>query len=214
MSEESKEKCRLNKCLNNLYGFKQRNFYALNGLVLFLAFTILFLIIDPQFRRATDPTLVDLQLAFSALRFHDIVVSWNKSINGGIEIYKRSTMMLDYIYPIIYSTMLAFAYAAVRKNDQPTRLDKVMFMLPFLAAVFDYIENTFHLLLLKDVHNLAQAIVAHYPPSVVAISATASVLKFLFFYAGILAFLGAVIYRIKKKICLESCNFFIRNYKS
>ena len=186
-------------CIKNLYGFKYRGLFALIGLFLFLLFSMCFLFIDPLFRAATDPTLVDLQLAFSALRFHDIITGWNKSIDGGIENYKLSTMLLDYLYPLIYSTMLAFAYAAVRKNDQPARLDKVMFALPFFAAIFDYIENTIHLLLLKDVHNLAQAIAAQYPPSAVAISAAASVLKFLLFYAGIFAVLGAVIYRIKKR---------------
>ena len=185
-------------CVMNLYGFRHRVRFALIGLFLFLLFSVAFLLIDPMFRAATDPTLVDLQLAFSALRFHEIVVSWNKSVNGGIEIYKLSTMLLDYLYPAIYSTMLAFAYAAVRKNE-PTRFDKVMFTLPFIAAIFDYIENTIHLLLLKDVHNLAQAIAVQYPPSAVAISATASVLKFLFFYAAIFTFLGAVLYRIKKR---------------
>ena len=186
-------------CIKNLYGFRHRGRFALIGLLLFLLFSICFLFVDPLFRASTDPTLVDLQLAFSSLRFHDIIVSWNKSVNGGIEIYKLSTMLLDYLYPLIYSAMLAFAYASVRKNAQPARLDKVMFTLPFIAAIFDYIENTIHLLLLKDVHNLAQAIAVQYPPTAVAISAAASVLKFLFFYAAIFTFLGAVIYRIKKR---------------
>jgi uncharacterized membrane protein len=192
-------KCALESCLDKLYKHRYRGCFALIGLVLFLLFTIFFLVIDPMYRGATDPTLMDLQLTFNAQRFHDIIVSWSKSVSGSADIYKLATILLDYIYPIIYSVMLAFAYAAVRKNDQPTRLDKVVFALPFIAAIFDYIENTFHILLLKGVHNLTQAVAAHYPPTAVAISATASVLEFLFFYAGILALLGAVLYRIKKR---------------
>ena len=199
MSAAADEKCRLPDCIRNLYRFRYRSRFALIGLFLFLLFSMCFLLIDPLFRASTDPTLVDLQLAFSFQRFHEIVVSWNKSIDGGIEIYKLSTMLLDYLYPVIYSTMLAFAYAAVKKNNEPSRFDKVLFTLPFIAAIFDYIENTIHLLLLKDVHNLVQAMAAQYPPSAVAISTAASVLKFLFFYAAIFAFLGAVFYRIKKR---------------
>jgi hypothetical protein len=199
MSAAADEKCSLPDCVRNLYRFRYRGRFALIGLFLFLLFSMSFLLIDPLFRASTDPTLVDLQLAFNSMRFHDIIAAWNKSIDGGIEMYKLSIMLLDYLYPVIYSAMLAFAYAVVRKNDQPTHLDKVLFTLPFIAAIFDYIENTIHLLLLKDVHNLAQAMAVQYPPSAVAISAAASVLKFLFFYAAIFAFLGAVFYRIKKR---------------
>ena len=199
LAEPENGKCALESCLNKLYNHRHRGCFALIGLVLFLLFSMFLLVIDPMFRAATDPTLIDLQLTFNAQRFHDIIVSWSKSVSGSADVYKLATILLDYIYPIIYSVMLAFAYAAVRKNDQPNRLDKEMFTLPFIAAIFDYIENTFHILLLKDVHNLAQAVAAQHPPSAVAISATTSVLKFLFFYTGILALLGAVLYRIKKR---------------
>lgn len=198
-NEWAEKRCLRDNCLDKLYNYRLRGRVALSALILFFVFTALFFVADSHFRAATDPTLMDLQLAFSNLSFRDIIVSWNKSIDGGIEIYKLSTILLDYFYPVIYAVMLAFAYAALRKKDQPSRLDKVIFALPFIAAVFDYIENTFHLFLLRNVHNLTQAMAADYSAWAVALSAAASTLKFTFFYAGILALLGAVACRIKKR---------------
>jgi len=97
--------------------------------------------------------------------------------------------------------MLAFAYAAVRGNDKPNRLDLALFVIPFIAAFFDFFENTFHLVLLRKVHNLVHAIIAAYSPLAVGLSAAAATLKFLFFYAAILALIGAIAYRIKKRYC-------------
>jgi hypothetical protein len=162
-------------------------------------FGVFWIVIDPMYRGAADPTLMDLQLTFSAQRFHDIIVSWSKSVNGSVDTYKLVTILLDYLYPIIYSVMLAFGYAAVRGNYDPNRFDKVMFVFPFLAAVFDYIENTFHILLLKNVHNLDQAITTYYSSLPVALSFTCSVLKFFFCYIAILVLIGAIFYRLKKK---------------
>lgn len=192
--------CVLGKFVDKLYKYEYRGSLALIGLVLFVLFSVFFMVIDPMFRAAGDPSLMDLQLAFSAQRFHEIIVSWNKSVNGGTEIYKLGIILLDYIYPVIYATMLAFAYAAARGNDNPGRLDRLVFIIPFAAAIFDYVENTFHILLLRNVHNLAQAFANYYSDLPVALSFICSVLKFLFFYAGILAFLGAIGFRIKKKL--------------
>jgi hypothetical protein len=184
-------------CLNELYGLRFRSLLALTALFLFGLFSVLFRIIDPMFRAATDPGLIDLQLTSDAYCFQEIIVNWNKSVDGGVEIYKLSIVSLDYIFPIIYAVMLAFAYAAVRGNLIPRRFDRVMFILPCLGAFFDYSENTFHLLLLRDVHNLDQALAAHYSQLMVASSFTCSFLKFFFFCASILAFTGAAIYRLK-----------------
>jgi hypothetical protein len=194
------DECVLGKFVDKFYNFGYRGSLALIALVLFLLFTIFFVVIDPMFRGATDPSLMDLQLTCSAQRFHEIIVSWSKSVNNSADIYKLATILLDYIYPIIYSVMLAFGYAAVRGNNKPGRLDRLVFLLPFAAAFFDYCENTFHILMLRNVHNLATAFANYYSNLPVALSFICSVLKFLFFYAGILAFLGAVIYRIKKRL--------------
>ena len=189
----------LRRCLNKIYGFYHRGLLALIALFVFLLFSIFFLIIDPMFRSAADPSLVDLQLAFSALRFREIIVGWNQSVNGGVEIYKLSIILLDYLYPLIYSIMLAFAYAAVRGNQLPRRFDRIIFVLPFCGALFDYAENTFHLFLLKNVHNLAQAASASYAGLPVALSFACSILKFVFFSGAILSLAGAVVCRLKKK---------------
>ena len=173
--------------LEQLYGFRYRGRAALLCLVLFLIFTGLFQYLSTSYRAAADPTLVDLQLSFSARQFHEIIMVWSKSVGGAIDNYKLMTLSLDYFYPIIYSVMLAFAYSSARGNDKPNKLDMALFVLPFVAAFFDFFENTFHLVLLRNVHNLVHAIIAGYSPLAVGLSAAAATLKFLFFYAGILA---------------------------
>jgi hypothetical protein len=196
---ESNEKCKLCDCINKLYAIPHRGCLAWTGLFLFVLFGVFITVIDPMFRGATDPTLMDLQLTFNAQRFHEIIVSWSKSVNGGVDIYKLSTIFLDYLYPIIYSVMLAFGYAAVRGNITPNRFDRVMFVFPFIAAFFDYSENTFHILLLRNVHNLSQAFATYYSDLAVALSFICSVLKFFFSYVAILVLIGAIFYRLKKK---------------
>jgi hypothetical protein len=185
--------------MDKLYAFQHRGCLAWTGLFLFVLFGIFWMVIDPMYRGATDPTLMDLQLTFNAQRFHEIIVSWSKSVNGSADIYKLGTILLDYIYPVIYSVMLAFGYAAVRGNISPNRFDRVMFIFPFLAAFFDYIENTFHILLLRNVHNLSQAFATYYSSWPVALSFICSVLKFFFSYVAIIVLIGAIFYRLKKK---------------
>jgi hypothetical protein len=186
-------------CIDKFYGFPCRGRLALIAFLLFLLFSMCFLVVDPLFRSAADPSLIDLQLCASPLCFQDIIVRWNKSVAGGVEIYKLSIILLDFIYPLVYSTMLALAYAAVRGNRFPFHFDRVAFTFPFGAAIFDYIENALHLFLLKDVRNLEQALAAGYPALLVEASFTCSVLKFFFFCAAILALIGAVFYRAKTK---------------
>jgi len=197
--EEANNKCAFCDCINKLYAFSHRRCLAWIGLFLFVLFGVFWTVINPMFRGAADPSLMDLQLTFNAQRFHDIIVSWCKSVNNSTDIYKLATILLDYIYPIIYSIMLAFGYAAVRGNNIPNRFDRVMFVFPFLAAIFDYIENTFHILLLRNVHNLDQALATYYSSLPVALSFICSALKFFFSYIGILVVIGAIFYRLKKK---------------
>ncbi len=197
--EEANDKCAFCDCIDKLYASSHRRCLAWIGLFLFILFGIFWIVIDPMFRGAADPSLMDLQLTFNAQRFHDIIVSWSKSVNNSADIYKLATILLDYIYPVIYSVMLAFGYAAVRGNTTPNRFDRAMFVFPFLAAFFDYIENTFHILLLRNVHNLSQAFAAYYASLPVTLSFICSVLKFFFSYTAILVLIGAIFYRLKNK---------------
>ena len=103
------------------------------------------------------PSILDLQLAFTAARFQSVMAQWGEA---AMQAYVQG-MWLDYLYPLAYALALAAWIAALthRSAQPPARWQLTLFALPFLAAALDYVENTTHLLMLSVLHSTPAALV-------------------------------------------------------
>lgn len=95
--------------------------------------------------------VVYLQFAFIEDYFIPVVASWG---TRGIDIFLQ-TIWLDFIFPVCYATLLSSFYAGIvinKNNADPTdiaRGDLVHFLIPVIAALFDFIENGLHIFILS-----------------------------------------------------------------
>lgn len=102
---------------------------------------------------ASDPTVFDLQLAFSADRFVEVVEAWGPDVTNDF----RAHLWIDCLFPVVYSVALASMLALLsvrdlktRPGDQPPYWVLVMFALPFVGALCDLVENVLHWIALDD----------------------------------------------------------------
>jgi len=109
-------------------------------------------------RPAGTPGVVALELAFSEEAFHRIITQWGAE---GVRAYRTSTIYIDCWFPIAYALLLSslIAVLTVKPGETPSRLQVICFALPFIAGLFDWVENTLHLVLLRDPSNLSAPLV-------------------------------------------------------
>jgi hypothetical protein len=106
--------------------------------------------IDTAMAGEGGPGVVYLQLAFTRANFEMVLASWGKK---GIELF-LDTLWIDFLYPLAYATLFASAQAMLlfRKRDHVddiTSWDRFWLLVPVVAALFDYMENILHYLILS-----------------------------------------------------------------
>ena len=102
--------------------------------------------------------IVTLQLAFTTENFQAVLDQWGEA---GIALFQQ-TMWLDYLFPIAYAVFLGSAVArlTIRKDEAPSRrLPLSLTIMPFVAALCDYTENTLHLIILANPADLSAPLV-------------------------------------------------------
>jgi Patatin-like phospholipase len=168
-----------------IYATRERGWFALYFLVLFIFVQAFFSHPDFIYREANKSCVVSLQLAFTVSKFKSILLSWQS-----IAIFKRSVLEIDFIFPPVYAGLLAFGYAWSRRNTLPGKLDRFFFLAPVAAAAFDYIENCLHLYLLRGVDMPAQVEESNFPAALVIAASTFALLKIILFalVAGVILF--------------------------
>lgn len=180
-----------------LYSCSIRGWIALGSLVLFVLFSlVLFNVMSLMHRAKTDPNVVKLQLAFSSRKFKEILLQWGKAFDKGIEIFKITVILLDYIFPLIYASVLAFGYAYVRGIPQPHVLDRYIFIIPFVAALLDWTENSLHLYTLRNVHCRADIEATEFSPTMVCIASLCALIKFVLALAVLMSVIVVFFVRV------------------
>ena len=119
---------------------------------------------------------IALQLTLSSQVFAEILAKWG---DAGLKIY-LSHFYFDYPHVILYSVCLAsgIAYLTHRKDRAPSSFVLFAFVLPFVAAFLDALENTLHLIMIFHRACLT--------PSLVAVSGIATNVKWLLAFASVL----------------------------
>jgi hypothetical protein len=103
------------------------------------------------------PGALALQLAFTKSAFRDVLNRWGPEAVASY----RDWLWLDYLFPLVYAIFLSSAIATLstRRGQPPAAAHRALFVLPFLAVPFDTLENTLHLVLLRDPAHLAAGVI-------------------------------------------------------
>ncbi|MFH1329144.1 MAG: hypothetical protein ABIJ48_00580 [Actinomycetota bacterium] len=160
------------------------------ALMAMVAFLVLFQVAG-RMVAAGGATGLELQRAFTPERFGAVVGAWG----DGVEAFKTSLILLDFAFPLIYAAGLGSLVALVG-GPGPGRAARWLFVLPWVAAGLDWIENLLHLWLLTDVHTAADALSAAFPAPVVLAASLAAMLKFALLLA---AAAGAVVLALRRR---------------
>ena len=103
------------------------------------------------------PGALALQLAFTKSAFRDVLNRWGPEAVASY----RDWLWLDYVFPLVYAIFLSSAIATLgtRRGDTPAVAHRALFVLPYFAVPFDFLENTLHLILLRDPAHLAAGLI-------------------------------------------------------
>lgn len=183
--------------VDNLFGLPFRGWLALGALALFVLFFFLFGRVTATYQTPCEK-MVRLQRARDGATFKAVLEEWGANNPQAPRIYKRDNLIkLDLLFPLIYSCYFAFAYAWARGAKTPEGWwDYLLFLAPFVAALFDYGENSMHLYLLRGIDTAGQLKDAAFPDSLVRVSALFSLVKFVLFGIGSLAYVVAAVKRL------------------
>ena len=155
--------------------YATRSALWISGLATLLLTVVMIVVFAPLGEKG-GIEIVALQFSFTPDRFAAIVARWG---DDGVALF-RSRMWLDYLYPTAYSFLLAGLL--FRKSGKGTFV-----WVPFLAGLFDFIENTIHLKILGK-PNLFSPLFA-FSPSLVLLASLLATVKWM----GILGSLGILL---------------------
>jgi hypothetical protein len=138
------------------YGWSCRRSAALALTALALVFMFVWFPAASRDSGSAANRVVTLQRAYTPAMFVDVLRRWSASRNDAVSIVKHENILrLDSIFPAVYGLALAFAYASLSGRSRPTTRDAVFFLVPIVAAMFDYLENTAELVLLRGIDTAA-----------------------------------------------------------
>ena len=105
-----------------------------------------------------SPGIVALQLAFSKATFAGILQQWGPA---GVRAFQMTTLWVDSWFPVAYALLLSSLLAALARGSSGrlTHPGDTTLALPWLAMGLDWLENSLHLLLLRDPGNLSATLV-------------------------------------------------------
>ncbi len=176
----------MTKLIDKLYRFRYAGWVAVMALLFFLLFVvILFPKVTAKYQAANE-TPFRLQLAWTGDNFRNVLTDWSTNDPQAVAIYKVENLLeLDFLFPLVYSLLIASAYAWGRGTSaRDSRLDYLFPPLAVLTALLDYSENALHLYLLWGVNNAEQIAVAPFSQTLVGLSTIVSSSKFVLFAIG------------------------------
>jgi hypothetical protein len=170
---------------------------ALTALVVVVFAAVLFPRASRRYRHPADPTIIDLQLAFTKRRFAEVVATWME--HTGFQAAQRardSLWQLDFVFPLAYALMGASALARLTAHPPapPSRLALALFALPLLAALADLGENLCHLRLLRGVRSPDD--LRRLPAGLIGLASTLAALKMLLIADAVQALLVVAALRL------------------
>lgn len=109
--------------------FKKRA--TVKNIILFFILSLLVNLLFTLFSGALEYEIPDTHFYYTPKDFYALMGKFSRE---NIDIYIKSILLLDFIYPVFYSLFLAFFIFSL---SQKTLLS----LLPFGILIFDYLEN-------------------------------------------------------------------------
>ena len=146
-------------------------------LLLNLAFVTAFAQFGKRFEAPSGPSVGDLELAFTAGSFQQILLIWAKVHDTGISAFRWSVVLLDTFFPFAYALFLSRLYVWVVETGGGRTLT-IGRVAPWVAAVLDFfVENVLLVVLTWGLHDKAGIERATFSPGAVFTMSTAAALK-------------------------------------
>ncbi len=155
--------------VEKVYIWMARKYVCLTAFFSTVVLAIIIMKIDAGLAGFGGRGIMYLQTAFTRNEFMEVLSAWR---SGGVDIF-LSTLWINYIYAASYAVLFAssqayFTMARIKAGPEPVRVsDLVFFILPFVAAIFDWIAVAL-LQLLFSGRNLSEDLI-------LAMSVTATV---------------------------------------
>jgi hypothetical protein len=126
----------------------KKSVIVISTLVTLIMFTVVMFIVNPSIDGKNGMGVLELQLAFDKEAGIEIINSWTQS---GIDNFNQ-LIFTDYIYALAYSIFFAsiLSVLILKKSKQNIFKYKSIVYLPFIAGLFDWIENTLELLFINN----------------------------------------------------------------
>lgn len=120
----------------------------ISTIVTLIMFIVVMFIVNPSIDKKNGMGVLALQLAFDKEVGIKIINSWTQL---GIENFNQF-IFTDYIYALSYSLLFAsiISVLILKKTKQNLFKYKLIVYLPFIAGLFDWIENTLELLFINN----------------------------------------------------------------
>jgi len=124
------------------------------GFLTSIMFVIVMFIVNPMIDGKTGIEVIKLQLSFRTNTGKLIIEKWNDIGRQNFIKY----IYTDYIYAFSYAFFLATLYLyKIRKNNITiTKKQVIIITLPFIAGIFDIIENTIEILFIQNPNNFSE----------------------------------------------------------
>ena len=128
--------------------FSNKKIIGISTVITLIMFAVVMFIVNPSIDGKNGMSVLALQLAFDKEVGIEIINTWGKS---GIENFKQ-LIFTDYIYALGYSFFFAsiLSVLILKKSKQNSSKYKFIIFLPFIAGLFDWIENTLELLFIHN----------------------------------------------------------------
>jgi len=130
----------------SLLGKKQTLFIAI--IMTFVMFLVVMFVANPLIDGDDGMGVLALQLAFDKEIGTQIIDNWTKT---GRQNFNK-LIFTDYIYALSYSIFFAswLCMLIIKKGKENLIFYKLLLFLPFLAGIFDWIENTLELFFINN----------------------------------------------------------------
>lgn len=128
--------------------FSKKNVLMISTVMTLIMFIVVMFIVNPSIDEKNGMGVLALQLAFDKEVGIEIINSWTQS---GVENFNQF-IFTDYIYALSYSLFFALILSVLilKKSKQNLLKYKLIVYLPFIAGLFDWIENTLELLFINN----------------------------------------------------------------
>jgi hypothetical protein len=121
----------------------KKSVIVISTLATLMMFAVVMFVVNPSIDGKNGIGVLALQLAFDKEVGIEIINSWTQL---GIENFNRF-IFTDYLYALSYSILFAsiLSVLILKKSKQNILKYKMIVYLPFIAGLFDWIENTLEL---------------------------------------------------------------------